>query len=160
MRNEHQALLNDTPMTPTTKSNTILGATRNIRKIIRLTEADEIWGELEDDTSKSPSPGRPSRRASHNLPPPAIQASEPDENTSLLRSNTNRKRRRRSTGFPGFTSRPSPRAPKRRGTHLSQDAVGGFWKMRWWSKKDGSGKGPPDSSLGQGGAESSGSAII
>lgn len=160
IRIEHQALLNGQPMTPTTKSSTILGATRNVRKTVRLTEADEIWGELEDDTSKSPSPSRPPRRASTNLPNPIIETSEPDEHTSLLRSNTGRRRRRRSTGFPGFTARPSPRAPKRRSTHQSQDAVGGFWKMNWWNKKDGSGKGPPDQGSDAGDAGPSGSAII
>ncbi|KAH7418027.1 hypothetical protein BKA64DRAFT_653369 [Cadophora sp. MPI-SDFR-AT-0126] len=137
---EHQALLRNEPMTPTTKLDTVLGATRNVRKTVRVTEADEIWGELEDDTTKSPSPSRPPRRASSGLPESAIR-DEPDENTSLLRSNTfSRRRRRRSTGFPGFTARPSPRGSGRR--HKSQDATGGFWKMKWW-KRDGSGKGPP-----------------
>ncbi len=156
---EHQALLNGDPMTPTTKSNTVLGATRHVRKSIRLTEADEIWGELEDDNTKSPSQSRPPR-ASTAPPPPALESSEPDEHTSLLRSNTGRRRRRRSTGFPGFTARPSPRGPKRRHTQ-SQDAVGGFWKMKWWGKRDGSGKGPPSAGGdGGGGSGSSHSAII
>jgi hypothetical protein len=160
MRSEHQALLNGDPMTPTTKSNTLLGATRNIRKTIRLTEADEIWGELEDDTSKSPSPSRPPRRASHTLPPPAMEGFEADEHTSLLRSNTGRQRRRRSTGFPGFAARSSPRAPKRRSTYQPQQAVGGFWKMKWWGKTDGGGKGPPGPSLDEGDAGPSGSATL
>ncbi|CZR51535.1 related to DUF803 domain protein [Phialocephala subalpina] len=148
---QHQALLNDDPMTPKTKMDTVLGATRNVRKSARLTEADEIWGELEDDNTKSPSPSRlPTRRsASIHLPPSAVKQGDgdsdhiPDETTSLLRRDTlGRRRRRRSTGFPGFTARPV-----RRKTH-SQDATGGFWKMRWWNKdhRDGSGKGPPGSS--------------
>jgi len=137
---EHQALLRNEPMTPTTTLDTVLGATRNVRKTVRVTEADEIWGELEDDTAKSPSPSRPPRRASSGLPDSAIR-DEPDENTSLLRSNTfSRRRRRRSTGFPGFTARPSPRGSGKR--HKSQDATGGFWKMKWW-KRDGPGKDPP-----------------
>ncbi|KAH6710839.1 hypothetical protein DL95DRAFT_322827 [Leptodontidium sp. 2 PMI_412] len=137
---EHQALLRNDPMTPTTKLDTVLGATKHVRKTVRVTEADEIWGELEDDTAKSPSPSRPPRRASSGLPETAV-TDEPDENTSLLRSNTfSRRRRRRSTGFPGFTARPSPRGSGRR--HKSQDATGGFWKMKWW-KRDASGKGPP-----------------
>jgi hypothetical protein len=141
---QHQALLNGEPMTPKTKMDTVLGATRNVRKPVRLTEADEIWGELEDDNTKSPSPSRPPRSASTNLPAGAIRSGDgdgdiPDETTTLLRRDTlSRKRRRRSTGFPGFTARPI----RRRTTH-SQDATGGFWKMRWWNRRDGSGKGPP-----------------
>jgi drug/metabolite transporter (DMT)-like permease len=142
---EHQALLNGEPMTPTTKLDTIIGATRNIRKTVRLTEADEIWGELQDDDAKSPPPRAASRRASAHFPTSTTESgSEPNEHTSLLRSNSlGRRRRRRSTGFPGFMARPEPRSKssKRR----SQEAVGGFWKMRWWKNRKGNGKGPPDS---------------
>ena len=147
---ENQALLNCEPMTPTTKLDTVLGATRNVRKTVRLTEADEIWGELQDDDAKT-SP-RPLRRASTvtamGLGQPIASEGEgrddtPDENTALLRSNTfQRRRRRRSTGFPGFTARPSPRDSKRRSAS-SQAALGGLWKMRWWKR---GGKGPPDPS--------------
>lgn len=150
---ENQALLNGEPMTPTTKLDTVLGATRHVRKTVRLTEADEIWGELQDDDAKT-SPSRPLRRASTiaamGLGQPAVSEGEgrdeaPDENTALLRSGSfQRRRRRRSTGFPGFTARPSPRGSKRRSTS-SQGALGGLWKMRWWNK---GGKGPPDPSPG------------
>ena len=157
---EHQLLLDGAPMTPTTKSDTILGATHSVRKTVRLTEADEIWGELEDDSAKAVSPIRTPRRAASTMLPPTITDNEPDEHTSLLRSNTERKRRRKSTGFPGFTARPSPRGPKRRHTQNQQDAVGGFWKMKWWNKRDGSGKGPPSSDSGGAGPSSSQSAII
>jgi magnesium transporter len=128
----HQALLNSEPMTPTTKLNTVLGATQHVRKTVRLTEADEIWGELQDDDTKATSPSPHAR-------PPALRVDEePDESTALLRSNTmNRKRRRRSTGFPGFIPRPSPRHSRRR----SQGAIGALWKMRWWNRGK---KGPPD----------------
>jgi hypothetical protein len=148
---ENQALLNGEPMTPTTKLDTVLGATRAMRKSVRLTEADEIWGELQDDDAKT-SP-KQLRRASTlgamGLGAPATSQGEggdeePDENTALLRlSAFSRRRRRRSTGFPGFTARPSPRSSKRRSTS-SQGALGGLWKMRWW--KGGDGKGPPDPS--------------
>lgn len=121
---QHQALLDGEPMTPTTKLDAVLGATRHVRKTVRLTEADEIWGELQDDDAKAASPR------------PQVDE-EPDESTALLRSNTmTRKKRRRSTGFPGFIPRPSPRHSRRR----SQGALGGLWKMRWWDKN----KGPPD----------------
>lgn len=158
IRREHQALLNGDPMTPTTRLNTVLGATRNVRKTVRLTEADEIWGELADDTAKVPASGRSSRRVSRTKSPSALESGEPDEHTSLLHSNTGRRRRRKSTGFPGFTARPSPRGAKRRSTLQSQDATGGFWQMGWW-KRDASGSGVPlNSGSSEGGAGPSGSA--
>jgi drug/metabolite transporter (DMT)-like permease len=145
---ENQALLNGEPMTPTTKIDTVLGASRPLRKTVRLTEADEIWGELEDSDTKSVTPSpRPLRRVSTTLPPQAVgDGAEPDESTSLLRSSTSlslnaRRKRRRSTGFPGFIPRPSPRGSKRRSTQ-TQDALGGFWKMRWWRDKRGKGPDP------------------
>jgi hypothetical protein len=143
---ENQALLNGDPMTPTTKLDTVLGATRPLRKTVRLTEADEIWGELEDSDTKSPTVSpRALRRASTTLPAPILGVGqEPDESTSLLRSNTtlsSRRKRRRSTGFPGFIPRPSPRSSKRRNTQ-NQETVGGFWKMKWWGNKTGKGPDP------------------
>lgn len=158
---EHQALLRNEPMTPTTKADTVLGATRNVRKTVRLTEADEIWGELEDNSTKgTPSPGRETRRSSASLSvfaPPIGAADEPDETTSLLRANTSqRRRRRRSTGFPGFTARPSPRGSGRR--HKSQDATGGFWKLQWWRRGDGSN--PPSPGGEDGGAGPSALAVL
>jgi hypothetical protein len=157
---ENQALLNGEPMTPTTKIDTVLGATRPLRKTVRLTEADEIWGELEDSDTKpvTPSP-RPLRHASTTLPPPAFGDGEPNESTSLLRSSTGlstRRKRRRSTGFPGFIPRPSPRSSKRRNTK-TQDALGGFWKMRWWRNKRG--KGPDPGGDGDPGPSSGGATI-
>lgn len=140
---EHERLLTGEPMTPTTKLDTVLGATRNVRKTVRVTEADEIWGELEDADSKSPSrPPRSSTMRSQNLAQGHQSDADdvPDESTSLLRSNTfQRRRRRRSTGFPGFTARPSPRASKRKSSER-QGAFGGLFKLRWWrgSKNDGS----------------------
>jgi magnesium transporter len=146
---ENERLLNGEPMTPTTKLDTVLGATRKVRKASRLTEADEIWGELVDDSKVSPP--RPLRRASTVRPQQGLPHGDdtPDETTPLIRSYSFRRRRRRSTGFPGFTARPSP---------LSQKS-GGFWKIKWW--QGGSGKGPPDPDQGRGGSDgpSSGNAI-
>lgn len=139
---ENERLLNGELMTPTTKLDTVLGATRKVRKAVCLTEADEIWGELDDDAKASPP--RPLRRPSTVRTLQGLSQREeppdtPNEATPLLRFRTFRRRRRRSTGFPGFTARPSPRSPKLRGNE-SQDAIGGFWKMKWWQ---GGGKGPP-----------------
>jgi hypothetical protein len=142
---EYERLLNGEPMTPTTKLDTVLNATRNMRKIVRIREADEIWNELDDDAKASP-PGPP-RRSATTRPQIASEredgAEMPTESTSLLRSSTfQRRRRRRSTGFPGFTARPSPRSSRRKSVEL-QPAMGGFWKMGWW-RGDGRGKGPPN----------------
>ncbi len=143
-----ERLLNGESMTPTTKLDTVLGATRKMRKAVRLTEADEIWGELDDDAKASPP--RPPRRSSTVRTQQGLSQGDepPDETTALLRSQSFRRRRRRSTGFPGFTARPSPLNPK----------SGGFWKFKWWQ---GGGKGPPDPDQGRGGADgpSGGSAI-
>jgi len=145
-----QALLSGEPMTPTTKLDAVLGATRKVRKTVRLTEADEIWSELHDD-SPQPSPNKLVRRAStSNSAHPQDNNEVINERTSLLpqRSVTTpapSNRRRRSTGFPGFTARPQRRKSSRHSGHGHQDALGGFWKMRWWrDKRKGSGKGPPD----------------
>lgn len=144
---EDQVLASGQPLTPRMKQDAILGATRNVRKTVRLTEAAEIWGELQDNNATSPG----IRRASSSVPAlsgEGVDTETPTENTSLLRSSstfsTGRRRRRRSTGkgFPGFTARPERKssASKRK----SQDATGGFWKMSsWWNDRPGSGKGPP-----------------
>ncbi|KAB8294778.1 hypothetical protein EYC80_006740 [Monilinia laxa] len=158
---ENQALLSGEPMTPTTKHDTIIGATRHVRKAVRLSEVNEIWGELEDDDANStptranrPRPPRPD--SAPTLPRSSTYDEEagsptPDENTTLLHRqvSSSRRRRRRSTGFPGFTARPAPRK-KRSLRSDSQDATGGWWKMKWWKDRDrdhegGSGKGPPSS---------------
>jgi hypothetical protein len=147
---ENERLLNGEPMTPTTKLDTVLGATRKVRKAARRTEADEIWGELHDDAKASPP--RPPRRASTvQITRRPTQGDEPsDETAALLRSNSSRRRRRRSTGFPGFTARPLPLSPSSRS----------LWRIRWWH--GGSGKGPPDADQdhGAGSAGPSGESTI
>lgn len=142
---EDQALLNGGPMTPTTKLDTVLGATRPVRKTSRLTEGDEIWSELENDDSNpttsqpthqyfaSKAPGSPNRHMAADM--------GPDESTALLRSHTFRKRRR-STGFHGFTARPLSRNNSKRNSTESLQAIGWFWRMRWWNWRDRRGKGP------------------
>ncbi|QSZ34830.1 hypothetical protein DSL72_007689 [Monilinia vaccinii-corymbosi] len=160
---EHQALLNGEPMTPTTKLDTIIGATRHVRKAVRISEVDEIWGELDDDANSIHTRANRPRPPKPNSAPAVSRSSTyfeeagssiPDEHTSLLhrQASSSRRRRRRSTGFPGFMARPTPR--KKRSTRSdSQDATGGWWKMKWWKYSDrdhegGSGKGPPGSSGG------------
>ncbi|TAQ88934.1 hypothetical protein B7494_g2731 [Chlorociboria aeruginascens] len=174
---ENQALLNGEPMTPTTKLDTVLGATRHVRKSVRLAEADEIWGELEDDSAdKKSTPPRPRRlsstpkasstspnpnRLSSNSLPLGTQTEEPNENTALLRSSTGRRRRRRSTGFPGFIARPESKR-KRRNTPSqshSQGTTGEFWKMRWW-RRGARGKDPPDRERDAAGGDPGGGGVV
>ena len=155
---EHQRLLTGEPMTPTTKQDSVLAATRNVRKSVRLTESDEIWGELEDD-AKSPRPvTRASTFRSQPSPGPRTDPLEPDESSSLLpRTASMRRKRRRSTGFPGFTARPVSRGKR------SEGGLGGIFKMRrWWRKdrKDPPEPGPnpdPDHSTSGGGVGAGGS---
>lgn len=142
------------PRTPTTKDNDLLNITRLRRK--GITETEEIWEELEDDTIGELSPfsmrrgsvwsasSRPTSKDQQNDPPP-------DESTALLaRSSTGRsyrdKRRRHSTQTVGTQERDS-----RRKSVSSQEALGGWWKMkRWWSGNDGKGKDREDNGHGNG----------
>jgi len=124
--------------------------------VSRWTERAEIWDELED--RESPEPTSPlTRRRSTTLPGSS-------ETTSLLfprRSGTstsdfptlsqgdgaggpstadpsprrNFRRRRKSTGFPGFTARRATAGTRK--TSGLQDAVGSIWRLRWWNKSKG-----------------------
>ena len=129
----------------------------------RWTERAEIWDELEDrdtplDHSSLSSPAflTSSRRRSTTLP-----VTNPNEGTSLLHprrrevsdsynqfapraatdlASTRRpfRRRRRSTGFPGFIPRkPSATTAPRKvsGGGGLQDIVGGFLRAKWWKNK-------------------------
>jgi len=131
---ENDRLLSGEPMTPTTKFDTVLGATRNVRKSVRLTEADEIWGELDDHSKNSParSVGVSSVQSFPEALPHDHSSQRPDETTSLLRSGTvGRRRRRRSTGFPGFVARPTPRTTRRRSLGI-KSSVFHLFRMRLW----------------------------
>ncbi|KAK3393074.1 hypothetical protein B0H63DRAFT_388175 [Podospora didyma] len=115
----------------------------------RWTERAEIWDELEDrDTPRSPSPTI-NRRRSTTLPVndmtpllfprrasdfPVLSQGVASASTDQLAPNPRRdfRRRRKSTGFPGFTARKTSQGRKASGG--LQDAVGGIWKLRWWNK--------------------------
>ncbi|KAM0812977.1 hypothetical protein AB5N19_12968 [Seiridium cardinale] len=133
---------------PGTGESTPLAPGRKTSK--RWHERAEIWGELEDQEQPSP-PLHP--RRSMTLPAGA------DETTTLLGGRKRHvsnasvgslstagpssatgdgpqrkslRRRRKSTGFPGFTARKMP--GRRRSTSGAgvQDALGGILKMRWF----------------------------
>ncbi|KAI1804802.1 hypothetical protein F4811DRAFT_552484 [Daldinia bambusicola] len=125
-----------TPLTPGRKPPT------------RWHERSEIWDELEDqDTprpsfSKSRSVTIPGSVVSENTPligdrrlvlgesAVSLTADEPSEESprKIFR------RRRKSTGFPGFTARKHIRRKSSAGTGV-QDTRGGIWKLRWWRGK-------------------------
>lgn len=115
--------------TPTTRNNDLLAVTRLRRK--GITESEEIWEELEDDAVDELSPFGSRRHNTMSTPakntPQPRTDSTPNESSPLLgRSNTGRsykdKKRRRS----------APALEGRKKAVESQDAVGGWWKFRWW----------------------------
>ncbi|MCJ1484515.1 hypothetical protein MMC06_004686 [Schaereria dolodes] len=130
--------------TPTTKDNDLLSVTRNRRK--GMTEADEIWGELEDETPELLSPFS-RRRSSARSTPSRLRSSgtldgvgEPNEGTALLaRSGTGRSYRdtRWWRSVPEGDPRAWRKGSQAQGQGQTQEALGGWWKMRWWTGSKG-----------------------
>ncbi|PKS09491.1 hypothetical protein jhhlp_004108 [Lomentospora prolificans] len=110
------------------------------RQSFRWQERQEIWGELEDRDEPSPSKHArrrsttlPATEATHLLSPARRVASSAgilgQASGSCAESPRRQfRKRRKSTGFPGFTAR----RPKKGGA--LQEAMGGIWKLGWWSK--------------------------
>ncbi|KAK7756595.1 hypothetical protein SLS62_001432 [Diatrype stigma] len=120
-------------------------------------ERTEIWDELEDQETASLPPLSKNRSSivsgtaatSENAPllnnintntHTHRRGVSGDSTNSLATAASNAdaprkmfRRRRRSTGFPGFKAR----AHERRKSSISgsQDATGGFWKLKWWRDK-------------------------
>lgn len=129
------------PRTPTTKNNDLLSITRLRRK--GITEFEEIWEELEDDTLAELSPFSLRRSSARSTPASNVHSrgnpvdESPNESTALLaRSGTGRsyrdRRRRRSTPIAEIQERA-----RRRRSASSQEALGGWWKMKnWWRGKE------------------------
>ncbi|ROT37547.1 DUF803 domain protein [Sodiomyces alkalinus F11] len=128
-----------TPLTPTMKPN----------GIFRWQERAQIWDELQDQDAPSSPFARhrsstlpaseittllPTRHVSSGAIPHATETAGPASaattENSLLRPG---RRRRKSTGFPGFTARRN----RRRSQASLQDALGGIWKMNWWRSRHG-----------------------
>ncbi|KAF3064990.1 hypothetical protein GL218_02089 [Daldinia childiae] len=114
----------------------------------RWHERSEIWDELEDqDTprpsfTKSRSITMPGSAVSENTPLMGDRRVVSGESTASLTTaepsgeSPRRifRRRRKSTGFPGFTARKHMRRKSSAGAGV-QDALGGIWKLRWWRGK-------------------------
>jgi magnesium transporter len=136
---ERQALLQGDALTPTTKYDRLLSATRLQRR--GMTEADEIWGELEDDATRYPGP-LPRRSISGISTVSRLRRSDDDathETTSELRpvtSRSNRSRRKRpgSSHFRKPSEEQSPQIGTPKVTK-SQSALGGWWRMEWWKRR-------------------------
>ncbi|KAI5810832.1 magnesium transporter NIPA-domain-containing protein [Pyronema omphalodes] len=114
-----------------THLNSGYGATRG--RLRALSQAEEIWGELQDDDG-AVSPRTASRRAV--IEEDDEDGDGADERTGLLRSNTGRSahggrrmRRQGTYGFPALSSRRSSRRQEQQG------AEGGWWKMGWWRRE-------------------------
>ena len=129
------------PRTPISKNNDLLSITRLRRK--GVTESEEIWEELEDETPTELPPFLPRRSSarSSKVPSRANPIDDRlDEATALLaRTGTGRsyrdRRRRRSALIPE-TQRWERRSMS------SQEASGGWWKMKiWWRGQERKNKG-------------------
>ncbi|KAH6697626.1 DUF803 domain-containing protein [Plectosphaerella plurivora] len=111
--------------------------------VFRWQERAEIWDELEDHDSPGPTPGRsrshtvpagettsllPRRLASGSGPSTVDIAGPSSAGVDSPARPRGFRRRRKSTGFPGFTARKS----KRRSNSSAQEAQGGIWKLKWW----------------------------
>ncbi|KAI1460034.1 magnesium transporter NIPA-domain-containing protein [Annulohypoxylon moriforme] len=113
----------------------------------RWHERAQIWDELEDQETPRPS----LRNRSSTLPGSAIGEDTPlmpgrriisgESTASLSAAEAGEasprkmfRRRRKSTGFPGFTARRHIRRKSSAGAGV-QDALSGIWKLRWWRGK-------------------------
>ena len=139
----HTSLSN--PRTPTARNNGLLYNARHRRNSV--TESDEIWEELEDSThSPLLSPFHQRRVSARSTPSREFQRprsgagapASPTESTALLaRTGTGRsyRDRRRRRSAPHLEGLGRSQARGRRRASVQQDALGGWWKLRWWRKE-------------------------
>ena len=136
------------PRTPTTRNNDLLAVTRLRRR--GITESEEIWEELEDDTVDELSPFGHRRHSAMSTPAKNTPRIGTDDNPSeasplLERSSTGRsyrdKRRRRS----------APAVEGRKKGAECQEATGGWWKLSWWRGRKTKGKDAGDGRVDENG---------
>lgn len=167
------------PFGPIRKKSTVVFVKANASRW-SLAETAEIWGELEDrDTAESPLVPGMHRRRSSTLPriqgngsptatfPPFLdgrRATGPPgtltvtgsagASNDLATPGARRaafRRRRKSTGFPGFTARKTAKRTSSVGGGALPDALGGLWRLRWWQNMKRKGKAvDPEHGHGQG----------
>ena len=148
----HTSLSN--PHTPIAKNSAHLSSSRHGRDPV--TESEEIWEELADDTLSPLISSFHQRRSSARSTPSGDRqrlgsrdgaaADSPTESTALLaRTGTGRsyRDRRRRRSAPHLEGLGRSQTQDRRRSSVQQDALGGWWKMRWWKKgrDDGDGRG-------------------
>lgn len=148
----HTSLSN--PRTPIAKHSAHLYSNRHGRDPV--TESEEIWEELADDTLSPLLSGFHQRRSSARSTPSGDRqrpgscdgaaADSPTESTALLaRTGTGRsyRDRRRRRSAPHLEGLGRSQTQERRRSSVQQDALGGWWKMRWWKKgrDEGDGRG-------------------
>ncbi|KAI0972074.1 magnesium transporter NIPA-domain-containing protein [Xylaria arbuscula] len=113
---------------------------------------NEIWDELEDQHAS-----RPTRQRSSTMPagptldegtpllpgrriPPGGPAAAPTSGGEGRHSGESPRRifrrRRKSTGFPGFTARKHDRRKSSTHSGSVQDALGGILKLKWWRQQE------------------------
>ena len=128
------------------------------RRSLRLNERAEIWGELDESDQPSPSLNRerttsfPVLEETESLlsrrPTSGAGASDLEVGADGRRT----RRRRKSTGFPGFTARKG----HRKRTATLQDAIGGALRFTWLhgkGKKDQGQQSTPDLSSNAGASQ-------
>ena len=122
--------------TPTSKNNDLPSVARARR--IGLTEADEIWGELEDSYPDSLSSPFSQPKSSARSTPSKLQRRGEAENSDMLSAESVARIERSGTGR-SYRDRNRRRsmplgeiATGERNKSGTQDALGGWWKMRWW----------------------------
>lgn len=184
---EESALLDKESPNPNCELRTPLSTNSHILNITRLrrkgmTESEEIWRELEDDSPSPMTPFTQHRRSSlRSTSSPSTKRNsrfdlpdldedgqeDPSERSGLFtRSGTGRTYRTLHHGRRRST--PGSEARRRRSASSSQAALGGWWKMKWWkggkgekAKDKGKGKesdgprsndGGPDEERGEGGS--------
>lgn len=167
------------PFGPLRKKSTAISVKANASRW-SLAETAEIWGELEDrDTPESPLLPSMHRRRSSTLPriqnngspttafPPLLSGRRvtgppgtltvsgiAGASSDLATAGARRyafRRRRKSTGFPGFTARKTAKRTSSVGGGALPDALGGLWRFRWWQNMKRKGKAvDPEHGPGQG----------
>ncbi|KAM0276154.1 hypothetical protein ACHAQH_007042 [Verticillium albo-atrum] len=143
--------------TPQNGDKTPLLQSRKNTGSFRWQERAEIWDELEDQENESRPAGRhrsktmptgehtsvlSTKRNASGMSSVSFDVAGPSSAGSDSTPRRPSRRRRKSTGFPGFTAR---RARPKSNSSL-QDAIGGLWKMKWWRSKHG--KDPEDPEAG------------
>ncbi|KAF6807826.1 duf803 domain-containing protein [Colletotrichum sojae] len=132
----------------------------------RWQERAEIWGELEDREARSPPISRRRsstmpditestsllaghRRSTGAIPQTSSSADAGPSGESPSQRRPAGRRRRKSTGFPGFTARRRRKSQSSSQPSL-QDALGGIWRLKWWRSGGEEGSGNAPGSIGSG----------